>query len=354
MPCMPPSFKDPDVYSEEILNLNYAVDDGRFEYSSKLEEQISVQALPHQAWILNLGGGWNSVSLLRSQLWKVLKERSLVSRQSVLLILKLQTAVSANLLHQRLWKISGRVLPKNCAVKFCANILPLKFNSCMLSLIDLRTLIKFKRHNKIKALGLPARVLREYIDHQCPVCHTMKRRHPKRPSSLSNAERCNFIPWQTVYVDTSGRWRSKSSRSNRYHTVFVCARSGFKLTFPHKKRSHFPLVYMKFVARIGSHPQHLISDKAGENNSKKFDSLLLAKGCQHICLPKGEHYILHYWMPARLLLFVIHRLLSSKVTPVLFLISLCFHRQDASVFATEKKSSEQMSNWMRKMNLEYF
>jgi len=95
-----------------------------------------------------------------------------------------------------------------------------------------------------------------------------------------------------VYVDTSGKWRSKSSRSNHYHTVFVCARSGFKLTFPHKKRSHFPLVYMKFVARIGSHPQHLISDKAGEINSKKFDSLLLAKGCQHICLPKGEHYSL--------------------------------------------------------------
>ncbi len=46
MPCMPPSFKDPEVYSDEILNLNYAVDDGRFEYSSKLEEQISVQTLP--------------------------------------------------------------------------------------------------------------------------------------------------------------------------------------------------------------------------------------------------------------------------------------------------------------------
>ena len=95
-----------------------------------------------------------------------------------------------------------------------------------------------------------------------------------------------------MYVDTSGRWRSKSSRSNRYHTVFVCARSGFKLTFPHKKRPHFPLVYMKFVARICSHPQHLISDKAGEINSKKFDSLLLTKDCQHICLPKGEHYSL--------------------------------------------------------------
>ena len=42
-------------------------------------------------------------------------------------------------------------------------------------------------------------------------------------------------PWQIVYVDTSGKWRSKSSRLNHYHTVFVCARSGFKLTFPHKK-----------------------------------------------------------------------------------------------------------------------
>ena len=40
------------------------------------------------------------------------------------------------------------------------------------------------------------------------------------------------------------------------------------LRFPTKKRSHFPLVCMKFVARIGSHPQHLISDKACEINTK--------------------------------------------------------------------------------------
>ena len=44
MPCMPAFYKDPVVYSEEILKLKYAIDDGRFEYSSKLEEQISVQA----------------------------------------------------------------------------------------------------------------------------------------------------------------------------------------------------------------------------------------------------------------------------------------------------------------------
>jgi hypothetical protein len=71
-----------------------------------------------------------------------------------------------------------------------------------------------------------------------------------------------FKPWQIVYVDTSGKWRSKSSHSNHYHTVFACARSGFKLTFPHKKKISI----------------------------QKFDSLLLAKGCQHISLPKSKHY----------------------------------------------------------------
>ncbi len=46
------------------------------------------------------------------------------------------------------------------------------------------------------------------------------------------------------------------------------------------------------MKRIGKHPQHLLSDKTGEINSKKIDALLLAKGCNHICLPKNEHYSL--------------------------------------------------------------
>ena len=45
-----------DVYSKEILNLKYGIDDGRFEYSSKVEEQISVQTLPAR--------GLNSRSLI--------------------------------------------------------------------------------------------------------------------------------------------------------------------------------------------------------------------------------------------------------------------------------------------------
>ena len=110
--------------------------------------------------------------------------------------------------------------------------------------------------------------------HNANSCPSKTFIHGRRNSNVStwiklSARFKTFLkPWQIVYVDTSGKWRSKSSRLNHYHTVFVCARSGFKLTFPHKKRSHFPLVYMKFVARIGSHPQHLISDKACEINTK--------------------------------------------------------------------------------------
>jgi hypothetical protein len=57
--------------------------------------------------------------------------------------------------------------------------------------IDLRALIKFKRNNKIKALSLPPKLLREYVDDKCPICYIMKRRQPKRPSSLGNAESVN-------------------------------------------------------------------------------------------------------------------------------------------------------------------
>ena len=42
--------------------------------------------------------------------------------------------------------------------------------------IDLRSLIKFKRNNKIKVLSLPPKLLREYVDDKCPICYTIKRR----------------------------------------------------------------------------------------------------------------------------------------------------------------------------------
>ena len=46
MPCCPPNFKNPEVYSSEILNLNSTVDDGRFKYSPTLQGQMSAQVMP--------------------------------------------------------------------------------------------------------------------------------------------------------------------------------------------------------------------------------------------------------------------------------------------------------------------
>jgi hypothetical protein len=46
MPCYPPNFKNPEVYSSEILNLNSAVDDGSFKYSPTLRGEMSAQVMP--------------------------------------------------------------------------------------------------------------------------------------------------------------------------------------------------------------------------------------------------------------------------------------------------------------------
>jgi hypothetical protein len=46
MPCYPPNFKNPEVYSSEILDLNSAVDDGSFKYSPTLRGDMSAQVMP--------------------------------------------------------------------------------------------------------------------------------------------------------------------------------------------------------------------------------------------------------------------------------------------------------------------
>jgi len=86
--------------------------------------------------------------------------------------------------------------------------------------------------------GQSAPGVHSHIANSCPsktFIHGRRNSNVSTWIKLSARFKTFFKPWQIVYVDTSGKWRSKSSRSNHYHTVFVCARSGFKLTFPHKK-----------------------------------------------------------------------------------------------------------------------
>ena len=78
-------------------------------------------------------------------------------------------------------------------------------------------------------------------------------------------------------MDTAGKFRVESFRNNRYYTVFICAKSGRKLYFPHKKKSYLPLVFLKFVAHVGCFPKVLVADRAGKILSKRLGSLLSAK-----------------------------------------------------------------------------
>jgi len=80
----------------------------------------------------------------------------------------------------------------------------------------------------------------------CPVCAVMKRNRPKKPASLHVEGKRQWKLCEKVFSDSSGKKRVKSLQRNRYYSVFVCARSGRKLFFEHRKKSHYPLVYSKF------------------------------------------------------------------------------------------------------------
>ena len=55
----------------------------------------------------------------------------------------------------------------------------------------------------------------------------------------------------------SGPFRTLSARKNKYYALFVCEKNGQRIFIPFGKRSHFPLVYLEFTARIGLHPKVL-------------------------------------------------------------------------------------------------
>ena len=55
-------------------------------------------------------------------------------------------------------------------------------------------------------------------------------------------------------------------------------------------RKHFPAVYLKFIQRIGRHPQVLYSDKKGESTSKQLQRLFTARHVSHTAIPPCEHH----------------------------------------------------------------
>ena len=154
--------------------------------------------------------------------------------------------------------------------------------------VDMKRICRFKREGKLIATRLPPKFLRSFRD-SCPLCLAMKRRRNPRPKSSMLGQN-ELAHWQEVYCDSSGKFRTVSKAKNYYFTLFVCAKSGGKVFIAHSKKKHFPAVYLKFIQRIGRHPQVLYSDKGGELISKQLQRLYTARHVSHIVVPRGEHH----------------------------------------------------------------
>ena len=117
----------------------------------------------------------------------------------------------------------------------------------------------------------------------------MKNKRPKKPSPVLVQEKRQWESWEKVFSDSSGKFRVKSFQGNRYYSIFVCSRSGRKLYFAHTKKSHYPLVYLKFCARVGRCQKLLVTDQVGELLSKAMGARLAAQGTHIDPVPKDEH-----------------------------------------------------------------
>ena len=155
---------------------------------------------------------------------------------------------------------------------------------------SVKRLIALKKHGKAIADNLPSQMLKEY-DYSCPICLDSNKRRKTLPGSIKIDPDLipKFKKWEVVYFDTSGPWSTKSVRGNRYYTVFVDSDGG-KIPILQTKRKHAPIVLLKFVARIGGWPKTIYSDSAGEFKSQVLKTIFLAKGCNHIKVPKGENH----------------------------------------------------------------
>ena len=97
----------------------------------------------------------------------------------------------------------------------------------------------------------------------------MKRRQPKRPSLLGNAEKCDFKPWQMVYVNSEVLLGNIGSDllakidiirflcvlNLAWNSLFLTGNTlsfGLHETHFSSQETHFPLVNMKFVSTIGN------------------------------------------------------------------------------------------------------
>ena len=159
--------------------------------------------------------------------------------------------------------------------------------------IDPRKLITGKKLGRFHSSEIPSRGRNLWKKSDCPVCLAMQWKRPARPlrreGDLVNDG--NFTPWDRVMVDLSGKFRVKSFQNNRYYALFTCLLTRVRKYFGLKKRSHFTIIFLKFVARVGKWPKALVSDRAGEILKHTLRNTLAARGVDVVTVPRGEHHL---------------------------------------------------------------
>ena len=123
----------------------------------------------------------------------------------------------------------------------------------------------------------------------CPTCVTAKMRRSASPASSSPDTRATG-PWETVYIDLSGKVRARCFSNVSYFVVFICDYSGTKYLDFLKQKSDFFLAYKRFITHTQHHPRKIHTDRGGEFRSLEFSTYLEENHTNHVMCAPDEHF----------------------------------------------------------------
>ena len=123
----------------------------------------------------------------------------------------------------------------------------------------------------------------------CPTCVTAKMRRSAAPAPSSPDTRATG-PWETVYIDLSGKVRARCFSNVSYFVVFICDYSGAKYLDFLKQKSDFFLAYKRFITHTQHHPRKIHTDRGGEFRSLEFSTYLEENHTNHVMCAPDEHF----------------------------------------------------------------
>ena len=153
----------------------------------------------------------------------------------------------------------------------------------------------YKRMRQLNITGSdlatrPTKRLRQALT--CPTCITGKMRRKNTPPAI-NTEPQFDKPWAKIFVDLSGKFKTRSITGVSYFVVFVCNYSGAKYTDFLVHKSDFFHAYKRFVTHLHLNPQEIYilhTDLGGEFKDKALTDYLEQSGTEHRMCSRDEHH----------------------------------------------------------------